>query len=327
MAHLKKRTNTTTKVFKFGARPLGELPQKFWDLAKQMQFVWNEMVQMRIKLTDNFSRLGIGGKENIRHRIPYWQQFDKIWRDHLKSAATVNRLGGDEREFLQAKFEAADKRAKTDKTRLRKQVVLDRVYFRHRYTRGGKQLNEFKKQGGEKFKFDFPQSDFYSTGGKRKHRIGRGTFGVIKDRKAVFTFPFSAVIHREIPPEAIIKSVSWVGRRLKTSGLNKKHLPESERDWSWSIDISVEIPQPLENVFCKGRVAALETGWRRINDDFLRIGAIEDTDGNRIEIRTPIRHLSNAVRDGKLAASLKEIFGIDEKKDILVEEKLSCYKR
>ena len=319
MAHLKKRTNTISKVFKFGARPLGELPEEFWQTAKQMQFIWNDLVQMRNKLTDNFGRLGIGGKENVKKRIEFWEQFDKIWRNYLKSSDIKNRLGGDEREFLQMKFETADKMAKKEKTGLKKQFALDRIYFRHRYSGGGNPIDKFKRQGGNKFSFDFPISDFYYTNTERKRRIGRGLFGVMKDRKPVFTFPFSAVIHREIPDNTIVKSVSWVGKRLKNSGINKTNLPVSQRDWVWSIDVSVEIPQSKEAVFRSGRIAALDVGWRKINDDFLRIGVIQDTDGNQIEIRTPINHLSNAVKDGKLAASLKEIFEIDERKGNLVE--------
>lgn len=320
MAHLKKRQNTITKVYKFGAKPIGELPDAFWHIAKQMQFVWNDLVQMRNKLTENFERIGIAGKENVKKRVEYWKEFDKIWREFLKSEAVKNRLGGDEREFLMMKFETADKRAKKEKTGLKKQFVLDRIYFRHRYSSGGKQLQKFKNQGGDKFSFLFPSSDFYYTNETRKQRIGRGMFGVTKDRQPVFAFPFSAVIHREIPENAIVKSVSWVGKRLKHQGFNKRHLHESQRDWCWSVDVSVEVPMNEINQFQSGRIAALDVGWRKIDDEFLRLGAILDTDGNKLEIRTPIYHNSNAVKDGRLAASLKEIIELDERKGKLVED-------
>lgn len=316
MAHKTLQRNTTIMVFKFGAKPLEEFPEAFWQTAKQVQFIWNDLVGMRNKLTENFDRLGISGKENVKERIQYWKEFDKIWREYLKSDAVKTKLGNDEREFLQTKFETADKRAKQEKTGLRKQFSLERIYFRHRYSGGGKPLVDFQKQNSKGFSFLFPVSKhyFYNSKIDRKKRIGAGVFGCIKDREQVFSFPFSAVIHREIPENAIIKSVSWVGKRLKSRGYTK-----SKSDWIWSIDVAVEIPKEETKTVSIGRVAALDVGWRK-SGDYLRIGAILDSDGNKLELRVPISHESKSARDGKLAVSLDEIISLDEQKGNLVEE-------
>lgn len=320
MAHKTLQRNTITTVYKFGARPLDALPDKFWNTAKEIKNVWNELVQMRNTLTENFERIGIGGKENVKRRIKFWKEFDKIWRDYLKSNDIKNRLGNDEREFLQQKFETADKKAKKDKTGLNKQFGLDRIYFRHRYSGGGKPLADFQKQNSKGFSFLFPTWNYYESNTKhhRHNRIGAGVFGIVKDREQVFNFPFSAIIHREIPENAIVKSVSWVGKRLKNQGFNKKHLPESQRDWVWSIDVAVEVPAPVFEVAQSVRIASLDVGWR-LNGDYLRLGAMLDTDGNQIELRCPVAHESCAVRHGKLVSSIKGLIELDEKIGNLVQ--------
>lgn len=322
MAHKKKRENTQVLVYKYGATPLSELPQAFWDTAKEMQRVWNALVGMRNRLTDNFTRLGLGGKEHRDARTEIWRHFDRLWKDFVNSAEIKAKLGGDEREFIIQKFETADRKAKKDKTGLKKQFALDRINFRHRYSGGGKPLASFKTMAGDKFAFEFPDDVFYWSDRHkdRRRRIGTGSFGVLKDRSPVFSFEFSAVIHRELPEGAIVKSVSWVGKRLKGRGFTKTHLPESQRDWIWSIDVAVEVPQAEKEAFYSGRTAALDMGWRKISDDLLRIGAIQDASGNRFEICLPCRSESNAVKDGSLAGSLQDIFALDEQKGLLVEE-------
>ena len=222
MAFKRLRDNTIIKVYKFGAVTYGKLPQEFWDTAKQIQIVWNELAGMRNKLTENFERLNLTGADRKNDRTGYWIEFEKIWRRHIKNSA--DRLGADEREFLQSKFETADKRAKKDKTGLRKQSTLSRINFAHRFTGGGITLEKLKSLKREKFSMNFAG--------------GRGVFGVMKDRNPVFLVKFQAKLHREIPDEAIIKSVAFVGKRLKYKGINKKHLPENERDWIWSINIT-----------------------------------------------------------------------------------------
>jgi uncharacterized protein with HEPN domain len=314
MAHKTLSRNTSLMVYKFGASLHEELPQEFWNTAKEVQRTWNELVQMRNNLTDNFDRLKISGKDNKENRIVYWQNFDKIWKDYLKSEEIKSRLGNDEREFLQTKFETADKEAKKKKTGLRKQFSLDRIYFRHRYSGGGKPISEFQKQNSKGFSFLFPIQKHYEQNRKvdRKSRIGAGVFGVVKDRKPIFQFSFSAIIHREIPEDAIVKSVSWVGKRLKHSGINKKKIHESQRDWSWSIDVAVEVPKQEFLSIEKVRMISLDVGWRKIDENFLRLGAMIDSDGNKFELRCPINHESNAVKDGKLLPSLSEIITLDE---------------
>lgn len=323
MAHKTLGRKTEMRVFKFGANPLEELPEAFWQTAKQIQSIWNDLVGMRNKLNDNFKRLGISSnkedsKEILKHkkseRTKYWKEFEIIWRGYLKSAKDL--LGNDEWEFLLNKFEIADKRAKKEKTGLNKQFGLDKIYFRHRYSGGGKPLAEFQKQNSKGFSFLFPVSKhyFYNSKSDRKKRIGTGIFGCVKDRKQIFSFPFSAVIHREIPENAIVKSVSWVGKRLKNRGFNN-----SKSDWIWSIDVAVEIPSEEKKTVSVSRIAALDVGWRK-NGNYLRVGAILDTDGNTLELRIPVHHESKSAKDGKLAISLDEIINLDEQKGNLVEE-------
>lgn len=305
MAHIKKRTNTIIKVYKFGAKPLEELPVEFWETAKQMQFIWNDLVHMRNKLTENFDRLGISGKDKVKDRIEYWKEFDKIWKSYLKSNDVKSRLGGDEREFLMQKFETADKAAKKNKTGLRKRYGLDRVYFRHRYSGGGKPLADFQKQNSKGFSFLFPTYKPYESDSMqwRRKRIGAGVFGCVKDREQVFSFPFSAVIHREIPENAIVKSVSWVGKHLKNRGY--------KGDWIWSIDVSVEIENEAPILSQVGRAVSLDVGWRK-KDDFLKIGAMLDSDGNKLEIKLPINFQSNNAKDGKLVSSISGLMDLSE---------------
>lgn len=333
MAHKKKRTDTTMAVYKYGANPLEELPESFWQTAKDIQFVWNRLVGMRNKLTENFVRLGFLG-DRSKEREKYWSEFNNIWKEFLKSSEVASILGSDERDFLTQKFEAAHLKAKKEKASrnkkkvwvippLRKQFSLDRIYLRHRFRGGGMPVEKFRKTAGKKFSFLFPDSDLYWNNSKaeRRQRIGCGVFGVTKDREAVFQFPFSAVIHRELPHDAIIKSVSWVGERRAGSGINSRHRrPEGERDWIWSVDVAIEIPKPADSDLKRGRILAFDAGWRRIEDSRLRIGTCLDSSGNAFNIELPTEKETCSARHGKLICGINSLFEYDSQIGLLVEK-------
>lgn len=392
MAHKKLRDNTQMIVYKFGAQPLGVLPDEFWNTARQVKNSWNDLVQMRedsweeIKAVENqviqplYAKFEADWQEMLRDsdlskderqqftvnfkayqrksrsdktkipvsitkhpfwkkltkklsdyrthiqpiqreiRIPVYEKFDEAWKSRLRCDALKDVLGSDEREVLWQKFETADKRAKAAKTGLNKHFGLERIYFRHRYSSGGKSLADFRKQNSLGFSFFFPDLNHYQSNSKefRRNRIGKGVFGIVKDREQQFNFSFSAVVHRAIPEDAIIKSVSWVGKRLKGSGINKKRIHESQRDWCWSIDVACEIPNQSFPTKEKVKVAALDVGWRS-NIDYLRLGAMIDNSGNKLELRLLNGSLTNSARHGKLVSGIGELIALDERIGDLIQ--------
>ena len=77
---------------------------------------------------------------------------------------------------------------------------------------------------------------------------------------------------------------------------------------------------PKKSVLTAGELPRSVIGWRKVEDDYLRVGAMLDSEGNRIEIKLPVNQLSNSARHGKLVGSLGEIFELDKEKAELVED-------
>jgi hypothetical protein len=91
--------------------------------------------------------------------------------------------------------------------------------------------------------------------------------------------PFTVKMHRDLPPESIVKTASLNGYLHPTRG------------WQWSIQVTVEYPPPPQGSASEV-VAALDLGWRRIGD-YIRVGVAHDSSGQTLELRLPLVDTGN----------------------------------
>src|SRR6185295_6729166 len=53
----RKRPEYRVRVYKYWARPLGEIPEAFWQLAHKMREAWNALAEARAKTAEGASSL------------------------------------------------------------------------------------------------------------------------------------------------------------------------------------------------------------------------------------------------------------------------------
>lgn len=103
----------------------------------------------------------------------------------------------------------------------------------------------------------------------RKWRYARVRIGSNADRSPVWV-EIPIVYHRDLPPEARIKSVS-ASRRILAG---KTH---------WQLNVSISLPRPSEKT--GSRVLALDLGWRLKPEGAVRVGYWADSLGGHGELR------------------------------------------
>jgi hypothetical protein len=109
---------------------------------------------------------------------------------------------------------------------------------------------------------------------------------------------FRTVLHRAVPPDAVVKKVMWLGDNHPTRG------------WQWSIAITVEQMPPLLATH-PGGVAALDWGWRAM-EGYVRIGMLYD--GRHFyELRCPLDMPSYHSRRHGLASSYYALIELDRR--------------
>jgi hypothetical protein len=300
------------KAYKFAAQPVGELPIEFWRVAKAMRDLWNQFVDMR---EAKFEALKVQEDElkqknklkkarELRDRIlkdfntlviirdeksQAWRDFNNELLAHIRSDAVKSVLNWECREMIYDRFCRASiqvakalREWKAKKGQepnapmptVRKRFGLDKILIPHRYTGGGKPISKVMQYPSRSKTFGCRPVGEHAyqdnTVDSKLLRVSRGVFGVGDTE-----FAFRVNLHREIPPDAIVKTLTWNGEFTKGIG------------WRWWIIFTVELPDAPKIHTNKELMAGLDVGWRKMGD-YLRIGVIYDTTGNSYEIKLPL---------------------------------------
>jgi transposase len=275
----KRKRDWPMRVIKIRAYPR-VIPDSVWAIAKDQRKLWNDLTSMWKATADLAANLPEQKKE-------MWKQFE----DWAAAAVKLSGLdwvnGPDILDRLRAT------------TRSRKQAprfhgALQRVSIGHRYTGGGKALEEVIDPGVQVRRFALVSSkDWIASqrsqigqhSPKRKH--WRGRFQVGEE-----TIEYSLALHRELPERAILKRVAWLGER-------------SGPTWFWYLALTVE-EEPVQGscVTTSSETtssAAIDLGWRLFADgtkqDRLRVGMLADSEARMIELRLPLRLRPNRVQE------------------------------
>jgi hypothetical protein len=173
--------------------------------------------------------------------------------------------------------------------------LLNRVAIPHRFTGGGASVQSLYSNRARRFSLVPVDPQAYA--GKTRHythqRVTTGTFRVGNEM-----IRFRTVLHRTIPPNAVVKKVMWLGDNHPTRG------------WQWSIAITVEQMLPTRPTH-NGGFAALDLGWR-VMEGYVRIGMLYD--GRRFyELRCPLDMPSYQSRRHGLASSYYALIDFDRR--------------
>lgn len=289
-------------AYKFWARPIGDLPEEFWNVAHRMNDLWNTLIDNR-----TLAREKSGAVEDKEKQKEIWNSF---WNDvgkYVRDSDLSWELKG---EILD-RFTTASGRAIKEHLELKRHYGLHRVTLPHRFTGGGIPIARI-------FKFDstakrlkirpVPAHAYHNNARARtRQRLTRGLYGLGDSAK----IEFETILHRRIPQGAVLKKSYWVGQFNRS-------LPESKR-WTWSLQLLCEVPT---SEYVRERAGGddrpscgLDLGWRIMSHgEYLRIGMIVDSLGCAIELRLPLgmqRKRDQNKRDW--IASLHDLIALDSK--------------
>src|SRR5579871_709818 len=279
--------------YRFWAKPIGSLPQSLWDIARGMQTLWNQLVDLREELYGEAQRTGVKFS---------WEKFNRQAAELVRESGLNWEAGP---EVLDRYRQALRASARNQRGWPVRHAKLDRISVPHRFTRGGIPVTKLFSRRAIRFRFE-PVEEWAYSGKTRKHtraRVTRGLFG-LAGGEAV---QFKTVLHRQIPEGALVKRVAWVGRRHPTRG------------WQWAIVIVVAerpriAPERVATPLC-----AVDLGWRAMGS-YVRVGMLCDGLGRCYELRLPLDAPTSQSRRYRLPSGFHELLAYDSEIGRLAEE-------
>lgn len=280
------------RLYRFWAKPIDSLPESLWDTARAMRELWNQLVVLRENLSSEAQRT---------NQAFSWEQFNKQATELVGKSALNWEAGPEVADRFRTAVRAA---AKNQRSWPVSHARLDRISIPHRFTRGGVPVAKLFSERAKRFRLE-PVEQWAYSGKTRRHtkaRLTRGLFG-IANGEAV---RFKTVLHRELPRDALIKRVVWVGRSRPIRG------------WQWAIVIMVaEPPKPAARRMA-ARSCAINLGWR-VMGNFVRVGVICDEAGRCHELRLPLDAPTSRSRRHGLHSGFYDLLAYDSEIGRLAE--------
>jgi transposase len=233
----------------------GRLPDAVYSFAKRHQETWNALAVEQDRRWKEWQITNppttIDGK--IVFKKPpkeWWSEWDGWMRQRVEQAHLGWEAAGD----IVDRFSNVLRKTTQGHGAPRIQKGLTSFSIPHRYTGGGVLPESLGSIRAKRFRVNFPPSSTYWTNHRhrRRARVAKAQFLVGET-----SINMNLVVHREIPGDAIIKSVRLVGC---------KQSPTVE--WQIHIAITAEIPRVQPATINK--VVGIDVGWRT-KDGKLRV--------------------------------------------------------
>ena len=312
-----RRTNggAITRTYRFWARPRGPIPSELWQVAKESQRFWNQLVEVRENVAFTIETLPEHAQvigERLRDLLVSRETDCKKWRAETKRG--IN-LPSATRDFIFDRFvNCCVRAAKKQCGWPRFHKGLERIMILHRFAGGGRTVEKLfidVNQRGWRFGLKSVSASAY-TGKIRQQTNGRlssGFFGLSKTGK----IEFKTVLHRRLPLDSVVKTIAWL-RRL-----------DPIRGWQWAIAITVRVDSPLAKIESLPK-CGIDFGWRT-RKDYVRVGMLRDSEGHAIELRLPLDASTSNTRRHQTASNYRDLLKIDADIGNRVDDAKACLRQ
>ncbi|MGA7912233.1 MAG: hypothetical protein WCC30_11900, partial [Candidatus Dormiibacterota bacterium] len=242
-------------VYKFRAYlkdgKLGMLPDVVYHFSKRQQEVWNALATEQDRRWKEWQKdhppvPGSDGKPKFeKPGREWWTEWESWMRRRVHEAA----LGWEAEGDIMDRFSSALRRLGKQGGAPKLQKGLRSFSIPHRYTGGGVPLEKLGSTLAERFRVNFPSVSAYWKNDRdsRRARVAEAQFMVGES-----TVKMSLVMHREIPPDAIIKGVRLIGWKQSPT-----------LDWEIYVAITAEIP--LAPPATGNKIVGIDVGWRTLH--------------------------------------------------------------
>ena len=241
-------------------------------------------------------------KEKYKEKIkPYLDALSKRFYEEINTLCQGSDVYWSNKEAIRDNFISAWGRY------LKRQGEMPRkhfystasCHFHYRYTGGGIPISDFLNTGDSKngevkrlWVGTIPETYLYSLLPQRQ--VKKEARIPIKANIRGHVLTFSTIMHRPIPPEAILKSITL--KRFYVARVPK-----------WSVSFCVEVPEStykIPSVNGKRTACAIDLGYRLVEQDgekTLRVGYMQDMNEHEEEILLPAKIYSREEHCKELA--------------------------
>lgn len=276
---------------------LPEVPQALWDHARAQNDLWNALVEFRLETLEAWRARREEGEVPAPDKKAFWDAFYTGCRERRDASGLYWTSAADVHDrFITAHREQPKRRKRAiaagnekamrdpDFGAPRFRGLRDGVQFLHRFTSGGLPLERCSGARQTRFRQESFLPEWYAD---NRHETRRQRWAEAIFRVDETAIPLRVEAHRPLPEGAILKSVRLVGEyqthhRTAPPSATLGRRPEL---WRWALCLTLEVP-PGEARKPTGKSAAIDLGWRRFAD-YVRVGVLRDSDGNRLEICLP----------------------------------------
>lgn len=286
------RQNWLQMVYKYRAY-MPDIPNFVWEHVSAQRVVWNQLCDAFDGRLEEWTEI----KENVdkEEKAEFW---DAFWNEcsRVVGESDLNwEAGPDVLDRFRTAAVAFFKSPERGRPQRRKSLTRQ-IRLIHRYTGGGVPVDRLFGTRAWRFSIlEAPPEDAYDDNSResRRRRVVPARFGIDGQ-----TFDFRVRLHRQMPVDAVVKRVAWLGEWQPR--------PWNDEYWVWHLAIWLEIPPEAFVITPDGQTqAGVDLGWRKF-DDYLRIGYICDSAGRNVELRLPLEMSSFQTRRHSLPSSWED---------------------
>jgi len=295
------------------------LPEPVYSLARRMQDCWTDIALHSQQAYDEWRKAhpapappaGLEGEALQKWRKENWPKPPKpfyagnqTWAENRVGQANLpDELGQTILDRLSVTFKNMGRGGGPPKPRRR----LDKFAFHHRYTSGGLPVHRLGGERGERFRILLPPPQAYQPqrGIKNPHELRRQRACPAWFRVDGVPVRLNVMMHRPLPEgDAYVKRVALVGKKSSAA------MP-----WEVHVVLTLEVPFEKEAQAPAGTQCGVDVGWRKLDDDRMRIAVLYNGQPTPEELIMPLR-----IFDRKLGeVSLERLANLKRCRDGLLE--------
>jgi hypothetical protein len=234
---------------------------------------------------------------------PFYEANQAWAESRVRQASLPGELG----ETILDRLSVTSKNMKNGGGPPRPHYQLDRFAFYHRYTSGGLPVLGLRSQRSQRFHILLPPPHAYQpkSGMKNPRELRRQRMCPAWFCVDGVPVRLNVMMHRPLPQgDVYVKRVALVGKKRSVA------MP-----WEVYLVLSLEVPLAKEPQAPAGTQCGLDVGWRKLDNDRMRVAVLYNGGPNSDELVMPLR-----IHDHKLGeVSLERLANLNRCRDALLE--------
>jgi hypothetical protein len=296
-----------------------KLPQPVYALARRMQDCWTDIALHNQQAYDEWRKehpapaepAGLEGEALVKWRKenspkppkPFYAGNQEWVEGRVKQASLPDELG----EAILDRFSVTLRNMRNGGGPPKPHRCLDKFALYHRYTSGGLPVHRLGGERSQRFRILLPSPEAYRPqgGAKNPRELRRQRTCPAWVRVDGVPVPLNVMMHRPLPEgDAYVKRVALVGKKCSAA-----------TPWEVYVVLTLEVPFEKEPQAPAETQCGIDVGWRKLDDNQMRIAVLYDGQPRPEELVMPLR-----LHDRRLGeVSLERLANLKRCRDGLLE--------